>query len=92
MKKDGEKQRSYKQKKKRRRIKVQESSSSNEKVFKMQSTLLVNCFFHGRVCQVEGMYLQSVYFSSHACHMKFYLKLPLEHVVKMIGGTFNHRK
>lgn len=37
-KKDEEKQRSYKQKKKRRRIKVQESSSSNEKVFKMQST------------------------------------------------------
>lgn len=39
-KKDDEKQRSYKQKKKRRRIKVQESSSSNEKVFKMQSTRL----------------------------------------------------
>lgn len=37
-KKDEEKQRSYKQKKKRRRIKVQDSSSSNEKVFKMQST------------------------------------------------------
>uniref|UniRef100_A0A665WNC9 DNA helicase n=1 Tax=Echeneis naucrates TaxID=173247 RepID=A0A665WNC9_ECHNA len=34
-KKDEEKQRSYKQKKKRRRIKVQDSSSSNEKVFKI---------------------------------------------------------
>ena len=37
-KKDEEKQRSYKQKKKPRRIKVQDSSSSNEKVFKTQCT------------------------------------------------------